>query len=114
MRRGNKDMLHNLWLNMLVNVNHRVLIREKLAGGKFGPPMFCLCALAGGLSSGWPAEKGTVPKIRPAVHFYVPKAGVTHEEWHITFYDLRHWQMVSYEWRSPAYQWQTFPTAREH
>ena len=32
MRRGNKDTLHNLWLNMLVNVNHRVLIREKLAG----------------------------------------------------------------------------------
>ena len=114
MKRGNKDMLHNLWLNMLVNVNHRVLIREKLAGGKVGPPMFCLCALAGGLSFGWPAVEGTVPKIRPAAHFYVPKAGVTHEECHIPFYDLRHWQMASYEWRSSAYQWQIFPAAREH
>ena len=73
MRRGNKDKLHNLWLNMLVNVNHRVLIREKLAGGKVGPPMFCLCALAGGLSFWLASSRRHSAKDQASITFLCAK-----------------------------------------
>jgi hypothetical protein len=98
-----KARMKSPWLNVMVQAKHHIILREVLGQGEFGPPLFACTFVKGSMAFGWPAVACPVPG-HPREECYIPARGVDESMVPLVVLDCRHWQALSFEWRSPSWQ----------
>lgn len=103
----------NACLSILANPRHRILLREVVdeETGEFGPPFFACGHIPGSVAWGWPAEVVQIPMSERQC--FVPAKVAAFDQVPLVIIDPSHWVALQYCWRSPAWQWETYPLARQ-
>jgi hypothetical protein len=105
------DKQGDAWLSVFVNPTFDVLIRARQLNTGAVPTFFCLDHIPGGVGFGWPALLISVPGHLGALAWEPdPNGSITP----LVIVDPGHWQAVTYEWKSPAWQFENWPGARGH
>ena len=111
---ADRNMLNSMrspWMNVLVQARHHIILREVKEDGTRGPPLYACAYVKGHLAFGWPAQACDVPG-HPGLQCFTPAGRVDETMVLIAILDICHWEALPYAWRSPAWQFSSFPGAR--
>lgn len=111
LRRGCFDKIKNTFLNVMVNVDHMIIMREVLETGGRGIPKFAISSWPGSIGIGWPAYEHDLPGL-PGIKCFSLSEDHDLDDLAIPLIDVTHWEAVPFVWRSPAWQQSQFPAAK--